>query len=138
MTRLRRRGRAVGRSVVAVLLAGVVACAVAGCSEPPPNIATHTASDGMDALMGGAVTITATCVTLTDADGTVWTPVFPKGSVTLVDGGILFRGTTYADGDPIELAGGAVEAATDGIEGFANTQVPYGCPTARLWIVAPA
>lgn len=105
----------------------------AACSSAPSNVATYDAGgSGMDALLSGTLSITAECVTVAAEGGTVWTPVFPGGYAQMAGDTLgLDDRAELLTGDPVELGGG--EAT-----GVGSAEVPKGCPTDHLWLVAPS
>lgn len=117
--RLTRRG--------AVLATAVV---LAGCSGGSTDtLATYDARGaGMDALLVGTVRITDTCVTVVEG-ALVTVPAF-DGGASVEDGVLRFRGTDYPDGAAIELGGGEADD-------LSGVRIPAGCPTERVFLVAP-
>ncbi len=114
------------------IVAVTLVLGTAACSSAPPNVATYDpGGSGMDALLSGTLSITAECVTVAAEGGTVWTPVFPGGYTQMAgDTLVLDNRDELLSGDPVELGGG--EAS-----GVGDAEVPTGCPTDHLWLVAP-
>ena len=123
----RRPARAWVALVVVPLVLGAAACA-----PRPSNVATYDAdAGGMDALLSGTLSITTQCVTVASTDGEVWTPVFPHRYAQLAGDTLVLDGRDeLLSGDPVELGGGEASEVGD-------AQVPGGCPTEHLWLVAP-
>ena len=109
----------------------LVALLVGACSSPRgPVVATYepeTGSGGDSGLLVGTLHVGTDCVTVVDADGTTWVPVFPEGAAGLSSSAdaLVWDGRELADGDEIQLEGGENEVGPD---------LPRACDGAA-WIV---
>ena len=104
-------------------------------TEPlgPAAVYRDVGSDGMDALLSGAVRIDDGCLYIEGSEGLGrLLPYFPVTGTTWEDDALVWNGGRYVDGDPISLAGGEI-----GPGGLTDAVAPDSCDDSPAWLVAP-
>lgn len=107
----------------------------AGAAGASPRIAEWRHSGAsLLARRPGKLAIAGGCLVLTGADGSTTLPVFPAGSASWSANGtrVVFKGTSYAVGDAIELSGGAFSAEAAGRGGLSGLA---DCPADAMFLV---
>lgn len=118
------------QAVLVVLL--LLACGACESTSAPKVAESEPQPFSQDGLLEG-ILVDGQCLLVESADGRLYLPIFPRGSVTATSEGVLIDGERLFFGDSIALGGG------EGTEEDVDTEF-HGCLTGDVvvWLVDAA
>ncbi len=134
------RKRRLLAAVAGALIVPALLTACSGAGSQAGKIATYlpdenAAAEG--ALLSGTLMLDKYCTYVWVGEtNETWLPVFPEGQAASEDDGITYQGSFYAEGAAIDLGGGVVTEPTAPALLPNSLDIPRGCATDYVWLVA--